>query len=299
MNIKHKNHLLSAAISGLILTAGPAARAQVLEEVIVTAQKRAQSMQDVPVSISAFSGDDLESRGWERPADMAAQVPNMQVSSPFGDVQPLFAIRGVSMISYNPTQASPIGVYADETYIGATYLHGLSMFDMEGLEVLRGPQGTLFGKNTTGGAINMSSRTPAIDDSLSGHLKLGTGNYESRSFDGAIEGTLIDGKLAARVAVTYKEDDGVSENDIGPDMAQTKFNAVRLSLNFQPSEQLNALLKITTGESDPRHAPPRAEGTAVGGVNFAGNTEVINPGFLEGSVNETGKSKVDLDLVNL
>jgi iron complex outermembrane receptor protein len=299
MKFNHKNPLLSAAISAVIFTAGPAAGAPVLEETVVTAQKRSQSMQEIPVSVSAFTGDDLESRGWDRPADVAAQVPNMQVSSPYGDVQPLFAIRGVSMVSYNPTQASPIGVYADETYIGATYLHGLSMFDMESLEVLRGPQGTLFGKNTTGGAISMSSRTPAIDDSMNGYLKLGAGNYGSRSVDGAIEGTLIDGTLAARLAVNYKKDDGVWENDIGPDMAQTKFNAVRLSLNFQPSEQLNALLKITTGESDPRHAPPRAEGTAVGGVNYAGNTEVINPGFLEGSVNETGKSKVDLNLVNL
>ena len=299
MNTKHKYSLLSAAISGLVLTAGPAAGAQILEEVIVTAQKRVQSMQDVPVSVSAFTGDDLDSRNWLKPADVAAQVPNMQVSSPFGDVQPLFSIRGVSMISYNPSQASPIGVYADETYIGATYLHGLSMFDMERLEVLRGPQGTLYGKNTTGGAINLYSQSPVIDDGMNGYLRLGTGNYESRSVNGAIEGTLIDGVLAARVAVNYKENDGVWENDIGPDMAQTKLNAARLSLNFQPSERLNALLKITSGESDPRHAPPRAEGTAAGGVNYAGNAEVINPGFLEGSVDETGKSEVDLTLVNL
>jgi iron complex outermembrane receptor protein len=299
MKIKHRNPLLSAAISGLVFTTGPASSAPVLEETVVTAQKRTESTQDVPISVSAFSGDDLDSRSWLRPADVAAQVPNMQVSSPFGDVQPLFAIRGVSMISYNPSQASPIGVYADETYIGATYLHGLSMFDMERLEVLRGPQGTLFGKNTTGGAINLISRSPVIDDGMSGNLRLGVGNYDSISANGAIEGTLIDGILAARIAVNYKEDDGVWENDIGPDMAQTKLNAVRLSLNFQPTEKLNALLKVTSGESDPRHAPPRAEGTAVGGVNYAGNTEVINPGFLKGSVDETGKSEVNLTLVNL
>ena len=299
MKITRKNPLLAAAISGLVFTAGPAVGAPILEETVVTAQKRTESMQDVPVSVSAFGGNDLEAQNWVRAADVAAQVPNMQVSSPFGDVQPLFAIRGVSMISYNPSQSSPIGVYADETYIGATYLHGLSMFDLERLEVLRGPQGTLFGKNTTGGAINLISRSPVIDDGMSGYLKVGAGDYESRSVDGAIEGTLIDGTLAARVAVTYKENDGIWENDIGPDMAQTKLNAVRLSLNFQPSEQLNALLKVTSGESDPRHAPPRSEGTAVGGVNYAGNTEVINPDFLEGSVNETGRVKVDHTLVNL
>jgi iron complex outermembrane receptor protein len=299
MKIKHRKSLLATAISGLVFTAVPAVGAPMLEETVVTAQKRTESMQDVPVSVSAFGGNELESQNWVRAADVAAQVPNMQVSSPFGDVQPLFAIRGVSMISYNPSQSSPIGVYADETYIGATYLHGLSMFDLERLEVLRGPQGTLFGKNTTGGAINLISRSPVIDDGMSGYIKLGAGDYESRTADGAIEGTLIDGVLAARLAATYKEDDGVWENDIGPDMSQTKLNAVRLSLNFQPTEQLNALLKVTSGESDPRHAPPRSEGTAVGGVNYAGNTEVINPDFLEGSVNETGRVKVDHTLVNL
>jgi iron complex outermembrane receptor protein len=303
MKIDTTFRLIWIAISGIVIVLGAEARAQdgdlALDEVVVTAQKRVESLQDVPLAVSAFSGEDVEAANWSRPADVVQQIPNMQVSKPYGDVQPLFAIRGISMISYNPSQASPIGVYADETYVGATYLHGLSMFDMERLEVLRGPQGTLYGKNTTGGAINLSSRSPVIDAGMSGNFTLGGGNYGSLNASGAIEGTIIDGVLAGRVAVTYKEDDGVWDNSIGPDMAQTKLNAARLTLNFQPSENLNALLKITSGESTPRHAPPRAEGTAAGGVNFAGNAEVINPGFLAGSVDETGKAEVDLTLINL
>jgi len=299
MKFKHKNPLLSVAISGLVFTAGPAAGAQVLEEVVITAQKRVESMQEVPVSVSAFGGDDIEARRWLKPADVAAQVPNMQVSSPYGDVQPLFSIRGISMIDYTPSQASPIGVYADETYIGATYLHGLSMFDTERLEVLRGPQGTLYGKNTTGGAINLYSQSPEIDDVMNGYLTVGGGNYEAHNVNGAFEATLIDGVLAARVAANYKENDGIWDNGIGSDMAQTKHYAARLTLNFQPIEELNALLKITNGKSKPRHAPPRAEGTAEGGVNYAGNTEVIDPEYLKGSVDQAGKAEVDMTLVNL
>ena len=307
MKIKTTRRLLSIAITGIAINLGTGAQAQeqindselILEEVTVTAQRRAESLQDVPLAVTAFSGEDLEARNWLRPADVAQQVPNMQISNPFGDVQPLFAIRGVSMISYNPSQASPIGVYADETYVGATYLHGLSMFDTERVEVLRGPQGTLYGKNTTGGAINLFSQSPDINAGTSGYFTLGAGNYKTYRAAGAIEGALIDGVLAGRIAVNFRENDGFYKNHIGPDMAQTKHHAARLTLNYQPTERFNALFKITSGKSNPRHSPPRAVGTAVGGVNFAGNTEVIDPDFLEGSVDETGKTEVDLTLVNL
>jgi iron complex outermembrane receptor protein len=305
MKIKASRYILLILTSGIAITLGTGVQAQedesefILDEVMVTAQRRTENLQDVPLAVTTFSGEDIESRGWLRPADVAQQVPNMQISSPFGDVQPLFAIRGVSMISYNPSQASPIGVYADETYIGATYLHGLSIFDMERVEVSRGPQGTLYGKNTTGGAINLSSQSPDIDAGTSGYTTLGIGDYGTQYAKAAVEGTLAEGTLAGRIAINYRENDGFYDNHIGPDMAQTKHYAARLTLNYQPNDQFNALLKITSGESTPRHSPPRAEGTAVGGVNHTGNTEVINPGFLEGSVDEIGKTEVDLNLVNL
>ncbi|CAN0586513.1 unnamed protein product, partial [Ectocarpus sp. 12 AP-2014] len=128
--------------SAILATTIEPALAQ-LEEVVVTAQRRSESMQDVPVAVSAIGSNDIENLGWEDPADVALQVPNMQVSSVFGDVQPLFAIRGVSMVDYTAGQAGPIGLYVDESYIGATFLHGMAMFDLERIEVLRGPQGTL------------------------------------------------------------------------------------------------------------------------------------------------------------
>ena len=157
---------LAAIIAALTVGLAPAAAAQQLEEIIVTATKRAESAQDIPIAVTGVTADMLDKLGFENANDVSAQVPNMQVSGPYGDVQPIFSIRGVSMSDYSSNQASPIGVYVDEAYLGPVYSHGANFFDIERLEVLRGPQGTLYGKNTTGGAINIITRTPTFDLSL-------------------------------------------------------------------------------------------------------------------------------------
>ena len=119
------------------------------------------------------------------------------------------------MSDYSSNQASPIGVYSDESYMGAVYTHGMNFFDVDRLEVLRGPQGTLYGKNTTGGAINIITRTPMIDDGLHVNAKLGAGNYDSRVGDLGVEGTLIDETLAARLAYSFSRNSGYTENRLG------------------------------------------------------------------------------------
>ncbi len=173
--MQHK--VAKTAIAAALISLSAQQVAAQLEEVVVTAQKRSESMQDIPVAVSAIGGTDIEALGWENAADVAAQVPNMQMSAPYGDVQPLFAIRGVSMVDYTPSQSSPIGVYVDEAYIGAPFLQGMAMFDMERIEVLRGPQGTLYGKNTTGGAINLITRTPDVDTETNGWISAGVGSH--------------------------------------------------------------------------------------------------------------------------
>lgn len=270
-----------------------------LEEVVVTAQKRTESMQDVPVAVSAIGGDSIEALGWDRPTDIAAQVPNMQVSTPLGDVQPLFAIRGVSMVDYTPSQSSPVGVYIDESYIGASYLHGLSMFDLERIEVLRGPQGTLYGKNTTGGAINLITRTPQIDDETNGYITAGAGNYGLINAQGAIEGTLSEGSLAGRLAFNYKENDGYYDNKIGKDLSQTDFYSLRGTLNWEPTERFGAVLKVSYGDSDAAANGARAVGTNPGGLNIAGSEDSLNADYHEGSIDRVGNTTAEMTLVNL
>lgn len=290
---------LATTIGGLVLAvASSGASAQVLEEIIVTAQRRAESQQTVPVSVSAIGSSDIESLGWDNPADIAAQVPNMQVSSPYGGTQPIFVIRGVSMSDYNPNQASPIGVYADEGYLGTTFLHGLSMFDVERIEVLRGPQGTLYGKNTTGGAINIITRTPQIDDAANGYVTVGVGDYGYTKTAAAFEGTLIDGKLAVRVAATKEEDDGYWANANGPDMNQKKNWSGRLVFNWQPSDTFDAVLKITHGDASPRHAVPRVTGTLGPGLNIAGFAGSSVQGTHGGAIDRPGTSDITMTNTN-
>jgi len=183
----------------------------------------------------------------------------------------------------------------------ATFTHGLNFFDLERTEVLRGPQGTLYGRNTTGGAINLITRTPALDGETTGNIKVGAGNFGSTSANGAIETSLIEDKLAARVAFTYDKNDGFFNNLLGgPDLAQTDFFGARLALNWQATERLNAVFKYTTGESSPLGIPGRGEGifeVAPGvTVDIAGEQ-----GFsrFEAEIDGTGEFNSQSDLATL
>ncbi len=295
----------AATLIGLAMCTGSAdLLAQQLEEVVVTAQRRTQSVQDIPVAVTSMSGEELDELGFESLNDIWSQVPNMQVSNPYGAVQPIFSIRGVSMSDYNSNQASPIGVYVDDAYIGAVFTHGLNFFDVERIEVLRGPQGTLYGKNTTGGAINVISRTPPLEGPLSGDLRLGYGNHEAVKASGGIEGALVPGVLSARFAFDYRKDDGYYKNALGgPNLAQTDFRGARVTLNWQPTDRLNALFKYTASKTTPRSHPPRNEGRipipGLGNVDIAGYQRPASLDFQEGELDKAGKTDIELDLATL
>ncbi len=121
---------------------------------MVTAEKRSESLQSVPVSVTALTSAQLAQLKMDSPSDLVTQVPNLQVNGIVGEGSPLFSLRGVSMFDYSLNQSSPVASYIDEVYKGNFMLFGVEMYDLERIEVLRGPQGTLYGKNTTGGAIN-------------------------------------------------------------------------------------------------------------------------------------------------
>ncbi|MBU0538984.1 MAG: TonB-dependent receptor [Gammaproteobacteria bacterium] len=281
---------LNTSLSSVALfTAAHAAAAPALEEVLVTAQKRSESAQDIPIAVTGVTADMLDKLGFENANDVSAQVPNMQVSGPYGDVQPIFSIRGVSMSDYSSNQASPIGVYVDEAYLGPVYSHGANFFDIERLEVLRGPQGTLYGKNTTGGAINIITRTPNFDGENSSYVKGGFGSYNATSLEAGTEGELIPGVLAARIAGSLKRDDGYVEV-VGQDAnaAQTDFQGARLSLNWIINDKLDAVLKITTSGNDSLSTPPRNEArTDLRGTGLEGDSNgyIDYTGYSRGSRN--------------
>ena len=288
------------------LPASPAAAQEeaIIDEVVVTVRRTAERVQDVPAAISALSGQSMETRGVDTAESLASAVPNLQVSGPYGRVQPIFSIRGVSMSDYSSNQASPVGVYADEAYLGPSYTHGLAFFDLERLEVARGPQGTLYGKNTTGGAINLISRTTAVGDAADGYLTLGYGDHDARNVDAAVGGTVVPDRLALRAALTYNADDGYLENTLGgPDLAQTKYRAGRFTAQSRLSDDLTATLKFTSALSDPRNTSPYTQGTIpVPGLGLADLSGYVTPTDREpwsAAANTYGKVKVDLDLANL
>ncbi len=309
----HKHATLMAIYLSPLFINDYAQAAGELEEVVVTAQRRAQSTQDIPVAVTGLTSNQLEKFGFENANDISAQVPNMQVSGPYGDVQPIFSIRGVSMSDYSSNQASPIGVYVDEAYLAPVYSHGANFFDIERLEVLRGPQGTLYGKNTTGGAINIITRTPQIGDKLNGYLKLGAGSYGATSAEAAIEDTVIDDKLAARFAASFKKDEGYVENRLGSaNLAQTDFQGARLALNYALSDAWTAVFKYTRSGNDALTTTSRNEpridirdtGAPQDGTNgFIDNNGYSRPGrnldFHETESNQVGPLITDTDLVGL
>ncbi len=126
----------------------------VMEEVLVTAQKREQSMQDVSVAVTAFSGAAIEKMGFEEGLDITQQVPNMNFFAIFGEASsPSISLRGISLVNFSDSWESPVALYVDDVYRGNPAGSAIQLFDLKRVEVLRGPQGTLYGRNTTGGLV--------------------------------------------------------------------------------------------------------------------------------------------------
>lgn len=154
---------LSAAVAGLAFGAS----AQQLEEVVVTAQKRTESLQDVPISVTAISGDLIQDASIRSFSELSAYVPNFSVAE--NPVNTIITMRGIS-IGSNQSFEQSVGLFLDGVYLGRSRQSRIGLFDLEQVEVLRGPQGILFGKNTLAGAINVRSAAPNVGEPLSGRI---------------------------------------------------------------------------------------------------------------------------------
>jgi iron complex outermembrane receptor protein len=243
--------------------AAPVAAAIDSNEIIVTATKRAESVQDIPIAVSVIGGDTLSKSRVTQADELVTRTPNLQLTSTVGDNTPIFALRGVSMSDYSLNQSSPVATYYDEVYKGNVAFLGVAMFDLERVEVLRGPQGTLYGKNTTGGAVNLISRAPKLGET-NGYLNLGYGNYNRIDANGAINLPLGD-KLALRVAGTYSTADGWFKNVIPgqPDLAGVNEYGIRAALRFEPSDGIDITLRGSTSYQNPRNYGIYAQPEAV------------------------------------
>jgi iron complex outermembrane receptor protein len=219
MNFNDKSRLTLAA---MVLAAGAwtstasaqeGAAGAFLEEIVTTARKRstAERVQDVPVAISAFGAEQLEALFVTRLDDMSYLMPNVQLEDvgTFPGVQN-FSIRGQGINSSIPSVDPTVGVFVDGVYIGTTFGVVIDTFDLESVEVLRGPQGLLFGRNVTGGAVLLRTKRPTGD--FGARVRVGGNNEEQYNIAASIEGSLIEDRLAAKLVAYYDDDNGYFPN---------------------------------------------------------------------------------------
>jgi iron complex outermembrane receptor protein len=239
--IKYTKPVLSAVALGVMLATSGPAQSALLEEIVVTAQKREQGLQDVGVSITAFTGQQMEALGWESSLDVAAQTPGLTTTSNTGDPGniALFSIRGVSQLDFAEGQEAPIAIYRDEAYISSPGASGAPIFDIKRIEVLRGPQGTLYGRNATGGLVHFVSNKPTNENESSVGVTIG--EYGQLGLEGVVSGPLSE-SVRGRLAIYHNQDDGYIENRIGEDKRADDTTSVRAMLDFDFGENSNLLL---------------------------------------------------------
>lgn len=219
-----------------------------LAEIIVTAQRRDENLQDVPLSVTAIGGEKLSNIS-AAGADirfLSARVPSLIVESSFGRTFPRFYIRGLGNTDFDFNASQPVSLVYDDVVLENPILKGFPVFDMAQVEVLRGPQGTLFGRNTPAGIVKFDSVKP--DTERSGYVRGSYGRFNQLSLEGAVGGSLTsDDKLSARLSLFYQRQDDYIDNVLP---AGTRRNALegydefagRLQLRLKPTEDLDVLL---------------------------------------------------------
>ena len=241
---------IGGLLAGLLISAAPTASAgeAIIEEVIVTAQKREQALQDTPVSVTAFTGRAIEDLGFRQSVDITAQTPNFNVGYPNGDTGvPAMFIRGVGLNDFAVLNQGPIASYVDEVYVSSNAAQIFQLLDVERVEVLRGPQGTLYGRNATGGAVNYYSRRPG--EEWSGWGRASIGEWSSTKFEGAIGGPITD-SIGIRGAILKTDSDGWLKNRFTGNRQQGVDElAWRVLFDFTPGDSFDALLNIHGGET--------------------------------------------------
>lgn len=290
--MQHLSKSITPVAVGLAMSA---AQAQpVLEEVIVTAQKREQSLQDIPVAITAFSETEILTRGIRDVKDLGLFVPNVQIApSPGGNTGATVAIRGSTTINPALTWEPTVGLYLDGVFLGKNLGGIFDVAELERVEVLRGPQGTLYGKNTLGGAINLVTKAPA--DEMGGYVEASGGNEGYFGFRGRFEtgaiGTVGEGLGEFRGSVAYasRSRDGFYDNvDSDPTGGFNPFvnpvssdylqdlesDAARVDLALSVTESFN--VRYSYDDSSIEKRPSMGQLTDVSGPAF----EAFGLGFL-------------------
>ncbi len=247
----------SLALVTLLLGGLPAMSfAQELEEIIVTAQKREQNLQEVGVSITAFTANQIRELGFVNTTDVVAMTPGLNFTTPNAEASVInFFLRGVGMNDFADAQENPVAVYLDDVYKPAMGGLHFQLFDMERVEVLRGPQGALFGRNTTGGVVHYISKRPTAEPE--GYIDVMYGDNNQIKVEGAVSGGSE--TVSGRLSLAVNQHDGYVKNRFtpnafapnpAPDYAEMDSTAARGQVLFAPSENVDLLLAAQYTKND-------------------------------------------------
>ena len=245
-----------------------------LEEVTVTAQKREQNLQDVGISIAAFSQESLKNMGVTSVAQLGSMVPGVNIFQFGQDATTTITIRGVSQNDFADHNEAPVAVYQDGAYNSFIGGAGLTLFDVDRVEILRGPQGTLFGRNATGGLVQVISRKPT--DTFEAYATADGGEYGLARLEGAISGPLGE-IISSRLAVSAAHQDGFVKNTVGPDKEKTSNLSTRLQFDLHPSDDVSLLWNFRTVRDD-----------VTGTVAYKPRASLFTPGVQNGLVGYPG-----------
>ena len=223
----------------------PAGNSGALEEVVVTARRVQENLQSVPTAITAFTAQDLKEQQILSFGDIANNVPNLNLQTQFGEpATPFITIRGFSNGTLNPSVDSPVGLYVDDVYIGRAVGAAFDLADLEQLEVLRGPQGTLFGRNATGGALSFHTKKPTGE--FDAHLETSFGDYGLKRVKATVDTPEFAG-FAARLTVLHTENDGYVQNSRAGQVTvlPDPFGTIRAADSFGENDQTGVALAIS------------------------------------------------------
>lgn len=261
-----------------------------LEEIVVTARKREENLQSAPLSVAAFSGDALEKSGIDEFSEIASRVPGFTLN-PDNISEPNIFLRGIGTDIESAASNPAIGFFLNDVYLSRAQGTAIELFDLERVEIVRGPQGTLYGKNVVGGAINFITRKPT--DEFRAGAEAGIGNYGSFDVKANVAGGLGEG-LSGSIAASARHHDGYAYNSFtGNDVEDLDSYGVMAQLRYQPDDKLDLLL---TGDLTRR----RGGGKWVDiQIPSSHNVPFVNPDRRRGPNNIDGKQDADLGGVHL
>jgi iron complex outermembrane receptor protein len=244
-----KTEKLPLALFFAIYASSPLAQqTNALEEIVVTATKRVQSLQDVPIAVNAFNADTIEVAGINNAGDLAILTPALNINVNTNPFAARMIIRGVGTAQTDPALEPSVGLFIDGVYLGRTGLGMSDLTDIERIEVLQGPQGTLYGKNTNAGAISVITKKPNFEKS-EGYVEASVGNYSMNKLTASASGPLTQ-NLAYRLSGNINQRDGYYDNSAGVDFNDADDWNIQGKLQWEATESLSILLSGSRVERD-------------------------------------------------